>query len=318
MTSTIPFPTSGTPGTSGIMSELQPADLKHSELSMVTCNPLTYQVCDFVYDNSPSTSFLDTAELFYETRAGYHHVLIYCNTDATKSYENPLITATSRTLIADIHALVRQFSIVDIPKPSKIFSALLPRVFIKESVNSDPWFRVLRIWSEIEEFNESESFGPSPSLYLQNSLLTILTDGHKRSIVEHTLNILLFPDLHMGFKIPKSLSLRTTGSTPASETIHELSLVTPSLPVPGTPFAVPSPLHLQLHVITCLSFNEQGRITYHRDVWDMRDVIGLVPGMRIAQWILGRAGAWGLSWIAKRLRSQPHSTSLITSAETIV
>lgn len=286
MTSTIPFPTSGTPGTSGIMSELQPADLKHSELSMVTCNPLTYQVCDFVYDNSPSTSFLDTAELFYETRA---------------VYENPLITATSRTLIADIHALVRQFSIVDIPKPSKIFSALLPRVFIKESVNSDPWFRVLRIWSEIEEFNESESF-----------------DGHKRSIVEHTLNILLFPDLHMGFKIPKSLSLRTTGSTPASETIHELSLVTPSLPVPGTPFAVPSPLHLQLHVITCLSFNEQGRITYHRDVWDMRDVIGLVPGMRIAQWILGRAGAWGLSWIAKRLRSQPHSTSLITSAETIL
>lgn len=213
---------------------------------------------------------------------------------------------------------MRQFSIVDIPKPSKIFSALLPRVFIKESVSSDPWFRVLRIWSEIEEFNESESFGPSPSLYLHNSLLTVLTDGHKRSIVEHTLNILFFPDLHMGFKMPKSLSLRTTESTPASETIHELSLVTPSLPVPGTPFAVPSPLHLQLHVITCLSFNEQGRITYHRDVWDMRDVIGLVPGMRIAQWILGRAGAWGLSWIAKRLRSQPHSTSLITSAETIV
>ncbi|KAG2368640.1 hypothetical protein BDR07DRAFT_1324653 [Suillus spraguei] len=289
MTSTIPFPTSGTPSTSGIMSELQPANLKHAELSMVTCNPLTYQVCDFVYDNYPSTSFLDTAELFYETRAGY---------------ENPLITATSRTLIADIHALVRQFSIVDIPKPSKILGALLPRVPVKNSVSSDPWFRVLRIWSEIEEFSESESF-----------------DGHKRSIVEHTLNILLFPDLHMDFKMPKSLSLHTSESTPASEAVHELSLVvpaTPLLPVPGTPFAVPSPLHLQLHVITRLSFNEQGRITYHRDVWDMRDVIGLVPGMRIAQWILGRAGAWGLSWIAKRLRSQPHSTSLITSADTIV
>lgn len=271
------------------MSELQPADLKHAELSMVTCNPLTYQVCDFVYNNSPSTSFLDTAELFYETRA---------------VYENPLITATSRPLIADIHALVRQFSIVDIPKPSKILGALLPRVPVKNSVSSDPWFRVLRIWSEIEEFSESESF-----------------DGHKRSIVEHTLNILLFPDLHMDFKMPKSLSLHASESTPANEAVHELSLVvpaTPLLPVPGTPFAVPSPLHLQLHVITRLSFNEQGRITYHRDVWDMRDVIGLVPGMRIAQWILGRAGAWGLSWIAKRLRSQPHSTSLITSADTIV
>lgn len=271
------------------MSELQSVNLKHSELSMVTCNPLTYQVCDFVYDNSPSTSFLDTAELFYETRA---------------VYENPLITATSRTIIADIHALVRQLSVVDIPKPSKILSALLPRVVVKDSVSSDPWFRVLRIWSEIEEFSESESF-----------------DGHKRSIIEHTLNILLFPDLHMGFKMPKSLSLRTSEATPASEAVHELSLVvpvTPSLPVPGTPFAVPSPLHLQLHVITRLSFNEQGQITYHRDVWDMRDVIGLVPGMRIAQWILGRAGAWGLSWVAKRLRSQSHTASLITSAETTV
>ncbi|KAG1737424.1 hypothetical protein EDB19DRAFT_957470 [Suillus lakei] len=290
MTSTIHFPTSGTPSTSGIMSELQPANLKPSELSMVTCNPLTYQVCDFVYDNSLSTSFLDTAELFYETRAGH--------------YENPLITATSRTLIADIHALVRQFSIVDIPKPSKILGALLPRVPAKDPASSDPWFRVLRIWSEIEEFSESESF-----------------DGHKKSIVEHTLNILLFPDLHMGFKIPKPLSLRTSESTPASEAVHELSLVvptTPSLLVPGTPFAVPSPLHLQLRVITRLSFNEQGQITYHRDVWDMRDVIALVPGMRIAQWILGRAGAWGLSWMAKRLRSQPHSASLITSAKTIV
>lgn len=61
------------------MSELQPADLKHSELSMVTCNPLTYQVCDFVYDNSPSTSFLDTAELFYETRAGQWILDIFLN-----------------------------------------------------------------------------------------------------------------------------------------------------------------------------------------------------------------------------------------------
>lgn len=288
MTSTIPFPTSGTPSTSspsGIMSKLQPPK-KSSELSMVTCNPLTHQVCDFVYDNSPSTSFLDTAELFYETRA---------------VYENPLITATSRALIADIHALVRQFSVIDIPKPSKILGALLP-LTRKDSADSDPWFRVLRIWSEIEEFSESESF-----------------DGHKRSIVEHTLNILLFPDMHIGFKVPKSLSLHA--SSPANEAVHELSLVlpaTPSLPVPGTPFAVPSPLHLQLHIITRLSFNEQGQITYHRDVWDMRDVIALIPGMRVTQWILGRAGAWGLSWLAKRLRSQPHGASLITSAETIV
>ncbi|OAX38028.1 hypothetical protein K503DRAFT_718851 [Rhizopogon vinicolor AM-OR11-026] len=282
MTSTVPFPTSSNPSTSSaqqIMSQLQP-----SELSMVSCNPLTYQVCGFVYDNSLSTSFLDTAELFYESRAGY---------------ENPLITATSRALIADIHTLIRQFSVIDIPKPSKILHTILP-FHPPDPGDSDPWLRVLRIWSEVEEFSESESF-----------------DGHKRSIVEHTLNILLFPDLHIGFKIPKSLSLHAS----SPEAIHELSMILPgipSLPVPGTPFAVPSPLHLQLPILTRLSFNEQGRITYHRDVWDMRDVIGLVPGMRVAQWILGRAGAWGLSWIGKRLRGQPQSESLIMSAEAVV
>lgn len=157
----------------------------------------------------------------------------------------------------------------------------------------------------------------SPSLV--HSFLTTPTDGHKRSIVEHTLNILLFPDLHIGFKIPKSLSLRASSSV--GEAVHELSVVLPgmpSLPVPGTPFAVPSPLHLQLPVLTRLSFNEQGRITYHRDIWDIHDVIGLVPGMRVVQWVLGRAGAWGLSWMGKRLRSPSQSESLITSAEVVV
>ena len=52
------------------MTQLQPPKLHPSEMSMVSCNPLTYQVCGFVYDNSLSTSFLDTAELFYESRAG--------------------------------------------------------------------------------------------------------------------------------------------------------------------------------------------------------------------------------------------------------
>jgi hypothetical protein len=244
---------------------------------------------------------------------------IYClyNADYIHSYENPLITATSRALIADIHTLVRQFSIIDIPKPSRILRALLP-LQPPDPTDSDPWLRVLRIWSEVEEFSESESFGASCLLHLFAGP-SLHTDGHKRSIVEHTLNILLFPDLHIGFKIPNTLSLRA--SSPSSEAVHELSVILPgipSLPVPGTPFAVPSPLHLQLPILTRLSFNEQGKITYHRDVWDMRDVIGLVPGMRVMQWILGRAGAWGLSWMGKRLRDQVHSESLIVSSEAVV
>jgi len=236
-----------------------------------------------------------------------------------QSYENPVITATSRALIADIHTLARQFSAIDFPRPSTVLRTLL-HLQPPDPADSDPWFRVLRVWSEVEEFSESESFGASCSYHPSStgSSQRTHTDGHKKSIVEHTLNILLFPDLHIGFKVPKSLSLRA--SSPASEAVHELSVVLPgmpSLPVPGTPFVVPSPLHLQLPVLTRLSFNEQGRITYHRDMWDMRDALGLVPGMRAVQWVLGRAGAWGLSWIARRLRSRSQSESLIKSTEVV-
>jgi hypothetical protein len=48
-------------------------------------------------------------------------------------------------------------------------------------------------------------------------------------------------------------------------------------------------------VITKLTFNEQGRILYHRDWWDIRDLISLIPGAQPAQWILTRVAARGLS-----------------------
>lgn len=53
--------------------------------------------------------------------------------------------------------------------------------------------------------------------------------------------------------------------------------------------------------MTRLSFNEQGQITYHRDIWDFRDVVRLIPGVRVALWIMTRAGAWGLSWVSQRV-----------------
>ena len=51
--------------------------------------------------------------------------------------------------------------------------------------------------------------------------------------------------------------------------------------------------------MTRLIFNEQGQITYHRDVWDFGDVVRLIPGVRIILWVMARAGAWGLSWIGQ-------------------
>lgn len=55
--------------------------------------------------------------------------------------------------------------------------------------------------------------------------------------------------------------------------------------------------------MTRLCFNEQGQITYHRDIWDFRDMVRLIPGVRVVLWIMARAGAWGLSWISQRVCS---------------
>ncbi|KAG8812676.1 hypothetical protein FRC17_001907, partial [Serendipita sp. 399] len=50
-----------------------------------------------------------------------------------------------------------------------------------------------------------------------------------------------------------------------------------------------------------LTFNEQGRVSAHRDFWDVKDLVGgLVPGARAAQWVLTRLAARGFataSWL---------------------
>ncbi|KAH7882418.1 hypothetical protein F5I97DRAFT_1780591, partial [Phlebopus sp. FC_14] len=244
-----------------------------SDMSLIQRNTITLQVCDYVYDNSAFPSFFGTSELFYESRAS--------------DYENPLITATSRSIISDVHSFMCLLCIVDVPKPLTMFRTIL-KSHPPDALDDDPWFRAVRIWSEVDDVSETESF-----------------DGHRKSLVEHTLNILLFPDLHTTFKIPRTLSLHQP-PTPSEPGAH-LSLTfpsAPSLPLPGTSLAVPSPLHFQLPIMTRLSFNEQGQITYHRDIWDVRDVIRLLPGIRIVQWFAGRLGAWGLSWISRKLRQQ--------------
>lgn len=73
----------------------------------------------------------------------------------------------------------------------------------------------------------------------------------------------------------------------------------PTLTVPGIGVTLPSPLHLQLHVFTRLSFNEQGRIIHHRDVWDLKDLVSLVPGGMLSQWVASRLAARVLSAISR-------------------
>ncbi|KAG5648757.1 hypothetical protein DXG03_000105 [Asterophora parasitica] len=154
----------------------------------------------------------------------------------------------------------------------------------KRVQTAGPLFHGMRVWTEMGDICENESF-----------------DGHRKTIAEHTLNILLLPGIHCQNHRPQPSTdslVSTLDSPPPSLSLprHPSS---PSLRIPGTSVLVPSPLHFQLHIITRLSFNEQGRVTHHRDFWDVKDVIGLVPGVSLAQWIGTRLAALGLSYLGR-------------------
>ncbi|KAG8809860.1 hypothetical protein FRC18_004362, partial [Serendipita sp. 400] len=167
----------------------------------------------------------------------------------------------------------------------------------------------LKCWSEIGDIvAESEGW-----------------DGTRRTVIEHTLHILLLPSLHTPaatsstsnirsswtsqaefdpHSIPTTTSSSTSSSsfTPSSSSsipslLH--GLTNPVLTIRG--ISLPTPFHLQLRIITKLTFNEQGRVSAHRDFWDVKDLVGgLIPGARAAQWVLTRLAARGFataSWL---------------------
>lgn len=77
-------------------------------------------------------------------------------------YENPLITATSRALISDIHALTRHCCAVDVPRPLSLLHTIL-RAHPPNKLGDDPWFKAIRVWAEVDDISETESFGASLS-----------------------------------------------------------------------------------------------------------------------------------------------------------
>lgn len=226
-------------------------------------------------------------------------------------YENPVITATSRDSIGDIHSLSQFLSELDAPKPTSLLRNLLGLARIP-ATGRESWFQISRMWTEVDDVCENESFGESALTPCHLSIES-LSDGHRRCIVEHTLNILLLPGLHaerylghMNAAHPYALTSETQRNTPSRSLHVSFSSVSgpqqpsvPTLTVPGIGVALPSPLHLQLHVFTRLSFNEQGRIIHHRDVWDMKDLVGLFPGGMLSQWVASRLAARALSAVSR-------------------
>lgn len=89
-------------------------------------------------------------------------------------------------------------------------------------------------------------------------------------MVEHTLHILILPGLHSATSSPSSpLPAADSDSTVSllSDTAHSRAL---HFQHSSLSFWPPSPFHLKLPIITRLSFNDAGKITHHRDFWDVK------------------------------------------------
>ncbi|OSD04563.1 hypothetical protein PYCCODRAFT_1433432 [Trametes coccinea BRFM310] len=236
----------------------------------------------------------DVCELFYgESPPAWQAVERFYDAHAT--YENPFLTATSKDTISDIHALAHTLSKLDVPKPWAVLLAIF-RISAGSSQGSS-WFRGLSMWNEVNNISECDTF-----------------DGHKRTMVEHTLHILILPGLH---STPQTAST-SSNHLPGVPVESALSLLLPETtnhrPLqfehPNVSFWPPSPLHLKLPIITRLSFNDAGKITHHRDFWDVKDLLGLVPGMTLVQWISSRIAAQSIRGLVRVgrafLRSPPQ------------
>ncbi|KAI3610786.1 hypothetical protein WG66_006838 [Moniliophthora roreri] len=272
MASSIPFP-EPLDTQSNVFEDHQHSPITNfPNLSMISMHTSSFEICQSVYGERPSSH--DAIERYYEPNAGY---------------ENPFITTTSRAMLSDIYRLSRRLSNIDIPRPLAVIYTLFG-LELPSYINK-PLFHALKAWTDIGDISETEGF-----------------DGHRKTIIEHTLNILILPGIHTdsmrSAQFAQSTDSLLSSATSPSHPAH------PVLPVLGTSLTVPSPLHFQLHTITRLSFNEQGRITHHRDFWDIKDVMRLIPGMPFAQWIGTRVTALGLTYIARSwMKNDDRSSS---------
>ena len=115
-------------------------------------------------DNASSLSLThhqtaaEICELFYGASApAWQAVDRFYDPNAT--YENPVITATNKDTIADVHTLAQYLSQLDVPKPTAILCALFR--LSADHRWRDAWFRGVSMWNEVNDISECESFGES-------------------------------------------------------------------------------------------------------------------------------------------------------------
>lgn len=142
----------------------------HSSMSFLPHHQTALDVCDLFYGCSPPA--WNTIDRFY---------------DASATYENPFITATSKDTIADIHTLAQHLSQGDVPKPAAVLCAIFR--LSRRNLWTEPWFHGWQMWNEITDVFESESFGESASsdtalhvaaVHLQCDTIQTLNILHRR------------------------------------------------------------------------------------------------------------------------------------------
>jgi hypothetical protein len=122
-----------------------------------------------------------------------------------------------------------------------------------------------------------------------------ILDGNRTSIVDHIVHVLLLPGFHKMNARPREKGLPS--ASVESLTTHYGPTAHPTFNVLPSVFH-DSPLHFELRVLSRLSFNESGRVAYHRDFIDAKDLLSLIPGFKTVQWMASRASAQGLSWMS--------------------
>ena len=81
---------------------------------------------------------------------------------------------------------MRRLCIIDVPRPANTFRAIVGKYPMGD--DNEPWFRFLRMWSEIDDISETESFGIYPFLFLKPSheLIQLSRRSKKKSSRAHS------------------------------------------------------------------------------------------------------------------------------------
>ena len=114
-----------------------------SLLSLSAHHQTAAEICELFYGASPPA--WQSIERYYDPNA---------------TYENPFVTATSKDTIGDVHALSRTLGSLDVPKPGAVLCTLFR--LSADHKWRDAWFRGVRMWNEINDISECESFGEHP------------------------------------------------------------------------------------------------------------------------------------------------------------